>query len=58
MFKTRNKVLAFYVQTYNGDLKWEGDDYKFTVQGEKYPFYKKRIEGKFKDRTFGWSCPS
>lgn len=56
VFQTQNTVLAFYAQTYNGDLKWSGDDYKLKVQGKEHPFYRKDLPQKFTDQTFSWSC--
>ena len=56
VFVTQNTVLAFYAQTYNGDLKWSGDDYRLKVQGKELPFYRKDLPQKFTDQTFGWSC--
>lgn len=55
-FFTQNTIIGFYVQTYNGDLKWYGNDYKLKVQGKEYPFYKKQLPKQFTDQTFSWSC--
>lgn len=56
VFVTQNTVIGFYAQTFNGDLKWFGDDYKLKVQGKEFPFYKKQLPKQFTDQTFSWSC--
>ena len=55
-FLTQNTVIGFYAQTYNGDLKWSGEDYRLKVQGKHFDFYRKDLPQDFTDRTFSWSC--
>lgn len=56
IFQTRNTVVAFYAQTYEGELIWGGDDYEIEIQGETFDFYRKDLPQEFTDRTFSWAC--